>query len=91
MEELEGLSNTAVSKIKTISSAKTNSEILYKKVLKDNLTPNKRRFRFHVSSSPASTTNEEMQTLKTELVKHMDDDNVSLDFIRGFVGGTKQS
>ena len=91
IEELEGLSNTAVSRVNTISSVKTHSEIWLKKVLKDYLTPTKKRFRFHVSPSPASTTKEEMQTLKTELVKHMDDNNASLDFIRGFVGVTKQS
>ena len=64
---------------------------MYSKVLKDNITPAKKRFHFQVSPSPASTTNEEMQTLKSELVKHMDDDNALLDFIKGFVGGTMQS
>ena len=42
MEELEGLSNTEVSKFNTIRSAKTNSENLYSKVLKDNITPAKK-------------------------------------------------
>ena len=91
MEELEGLSNTAASKVNTIRSAKTNSKVLYSKVLKDNITPAKKRFRFQVSPSPASTNNEEMQTLICDLVKHMDDDNDLLDFIKGFVGGTMQS
>ena len=90
-EELEGLRNTAVSKVNTIRSAKTNSEILYSKVLKDKITPAKKRFRFQVSLSPASTTNEEMQTLRNELVKHIDDVNALLDFIEGSVGGTMQS
>ena len=87
MEELEGLSNTAVSKVNTIRSAKAHSEVLYTKVLKDNISPAKKRFRFQVAPSPASTTNEEMQTLKSELVKHMDNDNALLDFIKGLVGG----
>ena len=91
MEELEGLSNTAVSKVNTIRSAKTNSEVLYIKVLKDNITPAKKRFRFQVAPSPAPTTNEEIQTLKSELAKHMDDDNALFDFNKGFVGGTMQS
>ena len=91
MEELEGLSNTAASKVNTIRSAETNSETLYSKVLKDNITPVKKRFRFQVSPSPASANNEEMQTLKKELFKHMDDDNDLLDFIKGFVGGILQS
>ena len=91
MEELEGLSNTAVSKVNTIRPAKTKSEILYSKVWKDNITTAKTRFRFQVSPSPASTTNEEEQTLKSELVKHMDDDIALLYFIEGFLGGTMQS
>ena len=56
----------------------------------DNILPAKKRFRFQVSPAPASTTNEEMQTLKSELVKHVDDDNALLDFIKGLVGGTMQ-
>ena len=91
MEELDGLSSTAVIKVNTIRSAKTNSETLYSKVLKDNITPVKKRFGFQISPSPASTTNEEMQILKSELFKHMDDDNAVLDFIKGFVGGIMQS
>ena len=91
MEELEGLNNTAVSKTNAIGSAKTNSEVLCSKVLKDNITPAKKRFRLQVSPFPTSTTNEEMQTLKRELVKHMDDDSTLLDFIKRFVDGIKQS
>ena len=93
MEELEGLclNNTAVSKVNSIRSAKTNWETLHSKVLKDNIIAAKKRFRFQVSPSPASTTNKEMQTLKSELVKHMDDDYAVLDFIEGFVGGIMQS
>ena len=90
MEELEGLSNTAVSKVNTIRSAKPIRKFCIVKFW-DNITPSKKRFRCQVSLSPASTNNEEMQTLKYELVKHMDDDNALLDFIKGFVGGTMQS
>ena len=81
MEKLEGLSNTAVSKVKT------KSEILYGKVLKDNIRPAKKPFCFQVSHPPASTTNEEMQILKSDLV----DDNALMSFIKGFVGGIMQS